>query len=70
VPLIKTTVVEQKKKKKVEVTKGRRSAKEIQEAKNAKLDNEPKTVETHAGTIQIEINLQRGDTEEELERNY
>ena len=52
VPLIKTTIVEQKKKKKPAAeSKGRRTAKEIQDAKNAKQDNEPKTIETHAGTI-------------------
>jgi len=27
-------------------------------------------IETHVGYLEIELNLQRGDTEEELERNY
>lgn len=39
------------------------------QAKKAKEAQEQKIV-THAGYVEIELNLQRGDTEEELERNY
>ena len=31
---------------------------------------EPEKIYTNVGYVDIEINLQRGDTEEELERNY
>ena len=27
-------------------------------------------MKTHVGYVEVELNLQRGDTEEELERNY
>lgn len=39
------------------------------QVKKAK-DSQPQKIETHAGYVEIELNLQRGDTEEELERNY
>ena len=67
VPLIKTTVIEQaKKKSKAEENKkgAKRAAPQKKEAADVR------KVESNAGTITIEINLQRGDTEEELERNY
>ena len=45
----------------------------LDKAKGKAVDDEEskeRTIVTHAGQIEIEINLQRGDTEEELERNY
>jgi hypothetical protein len=39
-------------------------------AKAAAIEEEPAAVTVDAGQIEIELNLQRGDTAEELERNY
>jgi len=75
VPLIKSVQKDAK-----EARKERR-AKEAAEAKQkgkkvkkegipTQRKEEPLVENTDAGSLQIEINLQRGDTEEELERNY
>lgn len=40
---------------------------EVERGEDAK---SPQKTETKVGYLEIEINLQRGDTEEELERNY
>jgi hypothetical protein len=62
IPLIKTVVIDQVKKK-TEVKKGaKRDPKKEQQEVQKK--------ESNAGSIIIDINLQKGDTEEELERNY
>lgn len=63
VPLIKTTVIESKDKKS---KKGKKLKKDMSGLQK----EEVKTIQTNAGSIDLEINLQRGDTEEELERNY
>ena len=45
----------------------------LDKAKGKPVDDEEtkeRTIVTHAGQVEVEINLQRGDTEEELERNY
>ena len=72
IPLKKTVVVEAKKKK---MTPQEKKMALLNKAKGKKKDEEEesareKTIITHAGQIEVEINLQRGDTEEELERNY
>ena len=79
-PLTKTVVVEsrasqmsaqEKKDEQLNAKKGRKSAADLKaaQAKRAK-ESQGQTIETHAGYVEIELNLQRGDTEEELERNY
>ena len=80
VPLTKTVVIaskqsqktaEQKREEALKEKKGRKSMADLKaaQAKKAK-DNMEQKIETHAGYVEIELNLQRGDTEEELERNY
>jgi hypothetical protein len=75
VPLIKTSVVENTRTKKAEVTapakKGAKKGQVVEtKAKEKNSETSSQKVETQVGTILVEINLQRGDTEEELERNY
>ena len=72
IPLKKTVIVEAKKKK---LTPQEKKQALLDKAKGKKKGEEEesareKQIVTHAGQIEIEINLQRGDTEEELERNY
>ena len=80
VPMTRTVVIEskaskmtaeQKKEEQIKQKKGRKNLVQMKEdqAKKAK-DSQPQKIETHAGYVEIELNLQRGDTEEELERNY
>ena len=38
--------------------------------KKREADAKDQVVKTHVGYVEVELNLQRGDTEEELERNY
>lgn len=71
VPLIKTVVIEAKQsKKEIQAPKKgtKRPGKET--VKTKEKQPEAQRIESHAGSIVVEINLQRGDTEEELERNY
>ena len=51
--------------------KGRKNVATM-EADKAKREADAKdqVVKTHVGYVEVELNLQRGDTEEELERNY
>ena len=80
VPLTKTVVIEsadskksaeQKKEEQLKAKKGRKNLVEMKadQARKAK-NSQPQKIETHVGYVEIELNLQRGDTEEELERNY
>jgi len=78
IPLLKTVMHQSKKEKKQTAAERRqeqmkkargRSANQLKE--EAENDQKtPEKTETKAGYLEIEINLQRGDTEEELERNY
>ena len=71
IPLKKTVILETKKKK---LTAQEKKQELLDKIKNKNKDQQDSNREqkkvTHAGQIEIEINLQRGDTEEELERNY
>lgn len=70
IPLKKSVTVEAKKKK---LTPQQKKQMMLDKAKGKAVDDEEtkeRTIVTHAGQIEVEINLQRGDTEEELERNY
>lgn len=74
IPLTKTTVVQQKKKKLTEQEKKEQQMAKAR-GKRASISEltkkqEPEKVFTQVGYVDIEVNLQRGDTEEELERNY
>jgi hypothetical protein len=72
VPLIKTVVIEAKQTSKKESQAPKKGAKRPgkETAKTKDKQPEAQRIESHAGSIVVEINLQRGDTEEELERNY
>lgn len=72
VPLIKTVVIEAKQASKKESKVTKKGAKRPGKETAKTNDKQPETqrIESHAGSIFVEINLQRGDTEEELERNY
>ena len=80
VPLSKTVIIQgraarmtadEKKAEAMKAKKGRQNLvqKKADEAKREKENSDQKIV-THVGFLEVEINLQRGDTEEELERNY
>ena len=62
---------QEKKEEQLKAKKGRKNLADLkaEQAKRAK-DSQPQKIETHVGYVEIELNLQRGDTEEELERNY
>lgn len=72
IPLKKTVLVEKQQKKTQDVApQAKKGAKKgAKEDLKAKEEQKQQKIESHAGYVLIEINLQRGDTEEELERNY
>ena len=80
VPLTKTVVIEsresqksaqEKKEEQLKAKKGRKNLADLKAAQaKRERDNQQQVIETHAGYLELELNLQRGDTEEELERNY
>ena len=73
VPLKKTTIIEAKKKKLTPQEKKQAlldKAKNKNKAGDSSDSAREQRIVTNAGQIEIEVNLQRGDTEEELERNY
>ena len=80
IPLTKTVVIEsresqksaqEKKEEQLKAKKGRKSMADLKAAQAKKeKENQQQIIETHVGYLEMEINLQRGDTEEELERNY
>lgn len=80
IPLTKTVVIEskeagksaqEKKEEQLKAKKGRKTQADLKKAQaQREKDNKEQVIETHVGYLEVEINLQRGDTEEELERNY
>ena len=80
VPLTKTVIIESREsqktaqEKKEELLKAKKGRKNLAELKAAQAkrerDQQEEIITTHAGYLELELNLQRGDTEEELERNY
>lgn len=80
VPLTKTVVIESKLSKmsaqerrdeQIKAKKGRKNVATMDADKaRREADAKDQVVKTHVGYVEVELNLQRGDTEEELERNY
>ena len=80
VPLTKTVVIESKmskmsaqerKDEQMKAKKGRKNVATMEADKaRREADAKDQVVKTHVGYVEVELNLQRGDTEEELERNY